>query len=76
MTKFIELTTAKTELPVFVNVEAITFIKPYNDDTGETAVHIAGDQFISTLDVKESYEEVKAKIKRSGVISSSEIVKR
>lgn len=76
MTKFIELTDTDNHLPVFINVETICAIRPYDDDSGETAVYISGPEIISPLDVVESYEEVKAKIKRSGVISCNEIMKR
>lgn len=57
----------------------IVAIEPYDDDEDEepkTFVYISSDDANSPLEIAESYEQVKAKIKRSGVISSSEIVKR
>ncbi len=76
MAKFIELTNADSKRPIFVNVETISALTIVGDENGQTVVYIAGNPAPNRFWIDESYEEVKAKIKRSGVISCSEIVKR
>lgn len=77
MTKFIELTNADSKRPVFVNVETISALTIDDDENGlTTVVYIVGNPAKYRFCIEETYEEVKAKIKRSGVISCSEIIKR
>lgn len=78
MTKFIELANAETELPILVNVDKISVIEPYDDDDDEepkTWVYVSGDSVDSPLEIAESYEQVKAKLKLCGM-NFNETVKR
>ena len=76
MTKFIELTNAYSKCPIFVNVETISALTTVGDENRQTVVYIVGNPAPNRFWIDESYEEVKAKIKRSGVISCNEIAKR
>lgn len=78
MTKFIELKNDETQLPILVNADMIVAIEPYDDDEDKepkTFVYISGDDANSPLEIAESYEQVKAKLKLCGM-NFNETVKR
>lgn len=79
MTKFIELEGRidygnydERKGKFFVNVENICYVQESPDEENVTYIQLDRGVVVCNL----PYEEVKAKIKRSGVISCSEIVKR
>ena len=56
----------------FINIDNIGYLRKLPENENMTFIHFNEGVIICNL----PYEEVKKKIKRSGVISSSEIVKR